>query len=50
MLVIAWPEAIRRAHASTEFMLENSLGMVRVPTVPIAWHDMQPLVFTRLSQ
>ena len=47
--VIAWPEAMRRAHASVDFICAKSFGMVRVPLVPSAWHDMQPFVFTVFS-
>src|SRR5688572_27963506 len=50
MLFIACPDAMRRAHASVDFMCAKSLGMVRVPFVPRAWHDMQPLDLTVLSQ
>ena len=46
---MAWPEAMRRAQASSDFMCAKSFGMVRVPFVPIAWQDMQPLVFTVFS-
>ena len=50
MLVIAWPEAMRRPHASVVFLkLANSFGMTRVPLVPIAWQDMQPLVLAEFS-
>ena len=50
MLFIAWPEAMRRAHASVDdSKCAKSLGMVRVPFVPMAWHAMQPLVFTVFS-
>src|SRR6187397_2329969 len=50
MLFMAWPEAMRRAHASYEFMWAKSLGIVRVPLVPRAWQDMQPLVLTVFNQ
>ena len=36
MLVTACPEAIRRARASYDVMCAKSLGMTRVPGVPIA--------------
>ena len=45
--VIAWPDWMRRAQASVEFLkCAKSFGIVRVPLVPSAWHDMQPLVLT----
>ena len=50
MLVIAWPEAMRRPHASVEVLkCAKSFGIVRVPLVPSAWQDMQPLVFAEFS-
>ena len=51
MLFIAWPERMRRVHASVELALfANIFGIVRVPLVPRPWHDKQPLVLTLLSQ
>ena len=49
---MAWPACRRRIQASRELAkwLLNSFGMVRVPGVPSAWHDMQPSDLTSASQ
>ena len=49
MLVIACPERMRRAQASSGFMSENIGGMVRVALLPSAWQVKQPLVLVTLS-
>ena len=49
MLVMAWPDMMRRAQASSGFMSENIFGISRVALLPSAWQVKQPLVFTTLS-
>ena len=45
--IIAWPEVMRRAQASSEDLKwPSAAGTVRVAAVPSAWQPMQPLVFT----
>ena len=41
MLAWAWPDCVRRAQASAEFFDSAmiSLGTVRTPLEPSAWHD-----------
>ena len=45
MLVIAWPDCMRRSQASREFLnvaeLGQSFGIVRTPLEPSAWQDWQ---------
>ena len=49
MLVMACPERMRRAQASSGFMSENIAGIVRVALLPSAWQPKQPLVLVTLS-
>src|ERR1700681_411663 len=42
MFAMAWPDWMRRSHASVEFLKSPSLGeSVRTPLEPSAWHDWQ---------
>ena len=49
--VCAWPAMRRRCHASAESLATslNIFGIVRVPGLPSAWHDMQPVVLIWFS-
>src|SRR6266851_3977819 len=48
--VMACPDWMRRSHASAEELKwPSSLGIVRVPIVPSAWQNMQPVLFTRFT-
>ena len=45
--VIAWPDVMRRPHASCELAKwPSELGTVRVAAVPSAWQPMQPFDFS----
>src|SRR5690349_20201339 len=42
MLVMAWPDCVRRAHALYESpSFANISGTLRMPALPSAWHDWQ---------
>ena len=50
MLLIAWPDCVRRAQAATELASPslNCFGTVRMPCEPSAWQDWQEF-FTRVD-